>query len=112
MAFFAGMVVATGWTGVGCAPDDGTEAGGLDGALAAGRWVMGSGVELAARVSVSPVTPMTASIAIPPASACCCRVACRIRCGACPIWLGARRSQRNPASTGPGDTGGALTAAR
>lgn len=36
-AFFAGMVVATGWMGVGCAADDGTAADGLDGAIAIGR---------------------------------------------------------------------------
>ena len=112
VAFFAGMVVATGWMGVGCATDDGTAADGLGGAIAAGRWVMGSGVELAASVSVSPVTPTTASSAIPPASACCCRGARRIHRGACPICLGARRSQRNPASTEPGGADGGLTAAR
>ncbi len=89
VAFFAGMVVATGWMGVGRATDDGTAADGLGGAIAAGRWVMGSGVELAASVSVSPVTPTTASSAIPPASACCCRGARRIHRGARPICLGA-----------------------
>jgi hypothetical protein len=35
VAFFSGMVVATGWTGVGCAADDGTAADGLCGAVAA-----------------------------------------------------------------------------
>jgi hypothetical protein len=37
VAFFAGLVVATGWMGVGCATDDGAAADGLGGAIAAGR---------------------------------------------------------------------------
>lgn len=35
VAFFIGMVVATGWTGAGCGAEEGTAADGLGGAIAA-----------------------------------------------------------------------------
>ena len=100
-----GVVVATGWMGAGCGTEDGTAADGLACAIAAGCWAAGGGDVFAARVSVSPVTPTTASSAIPPARACCCRGARRIRRGACPIWRGVCRSRRNPASTRPAGAG-------